>query len=368
VRVVEGEFKDKTGASIQMAWKYGRDHHLIRCRKSYPPHLLTHLTAHELTHLRLESQARKIGKNRFFTTNEVTEQAAMERIQGDIRRIQRLGYPGNSVQGLMRSLFVGLMNFLYNCPLDMLIETDLRARVPVLRAAQFESVLLMATESSDTFSHRDVRQVTPPLIFRASLAMNGAYALFLDHLFHGATDMAGRYQKMEAFDLSQRLFQHWRARQPQLGPGDEYSLVDEFADMLGVRGWFVWQPDPGSHEITHELPQEGTTNTELLKFKHPAAVWHLLDALKRYDKLSAEKVREIAFEVATVGRSGLDYASPEPIYTLKSLPGEKFTGLHLMCLMYAGFKRIAPEHELGIDLHEPFLKALGMFQRGESNP
>jgi hypothetical protein len=39
-----------------------------------------------------------------------------------------------------------------------------------------------------------------------------------------------------------------------------------------------------------------------------------------------------------------------------------------MCLMYAGFKRIVPEHELGIDLHEPFLKALGMFQRGESNP
>src|ERR1035437_1717746 len=132
VRVVEGEFKDKTGAIIQMAWKHGRDHHLIRCRKSYPPHRLTHLTAHELTHLRLESQARKIGKNRFFTTNTATEQAAMERVQGDIRRIQRLGYPGDFVQGLVKSLIVGLMNFLYNCPLDMLIETDLRARVPVL--------------------------------------------------------------------------------------------------------------------------------------------------------------------------------------------------------------------------------------------
>jgi hypothetical protein len=50
---------------------------------------------------------------------------------------------------------------------------------------------------------------------------------------------------------------------------------------------------------------------------------------------------------------------------LKSLPGEKFSGLNLMCLMYAGFKRIAPEHDLQMDLHEPFLIALEMFQGGE---
>lgn len=138
--------------------------------------------------------------------------------------------------------------------------------------------------------------------------------------------------------------------------------------MLGVRGWFAWQPDPGSHEITQELPQEGTTNRELLRFKHPAAVWHFLDALKRYDKLPVEKVREIAVEVATVGSSGLDYASPEPIYTLKSLPDEKFTGLHLMCLMYAGFKRIAPEHELGMDLNEPFSDRPGHVSEGRIQP
>ncbi len=52
-----------------------------------------------------------------------------------------------------------------------------------------------------------------------------------------------------------------------------------------------------------------------------------------------------------VGRNGLDYASPYQKYTLKSLPDEKFSGLHLMCLMYAGFKRIAPDHDLHMDLN-----------------
>jgi hypothetical protein len=51
-------------------------------------------------------------------------------------------------------------------------------------------------------------------------------------------------------------------------------------------------------------------------------------------------------------------ASPDKKYELKSLPDEKFSGLHMMCLMYAGFKRI-PEHDFHIDLAEPFLKSAG---------
>lgn len=67
-----------------------------------------------------------------------------------------------------------------------------------------------------------------------------------------------------------------------------------------------------------------------------------------------------------MGQGGLDYASTEKKYELKALPGEKFSGLHLMCLMFAGFKRIAPEHDLQMDLHEPFLTALELFQHGGS--
>ena len=83
--------------------------------------------------------------------------------------------------------------------------------------------------------------------------------------------------------------------------------------------------------------------------------------------MPVEQIKEMTLEIGLVGRNGLDYASPDQKYTLKSLPDEKFSGLHLMCLMYAGIKRIAPEHDLGMDLNEPFLKALEMFQNGETN-
>jgi hypothetical protein len=50
----------------------------------------------------------------------------------------------------------------------------------------------------------------------------------------------------------------------------------------------------------------GPTNPELLHEKYPAAVWHLLDALKRFDSLDPRRVMEITFEVARLGESGLD--------------------------------------------------------------
>jgi tetratricopeptide (TPR) repeat protein len=111
--------------------------------------------------------------------------------------------------------------------------------------------------------------------------------------------------------------------------------------------------------------QGGPTNPELLQKKHPAAVWYLLDALKRFDSLDSRRVMEIAFEIAKLGESGLDYASPEKKYSLYSCPGESFSGHQLMCLMFAGFKRIAPEQDTGMDLNEPWITALEMFNSGK---
>ena len=38
-----------------------------------------------------------------------------------------------------------------------------------------------------------------------------------------------------------------------------------------------------------------------------------------------------------------------------------------MCLMYAGFKRIAPEQDTGMDLNEHWISALGLFNAGKNS-
>lgn len=253
----------------------------------------------------------------------------------------------------------------------MLIERRLDADVPTLRSAQAISLAQLASEAQAATLNPEIRRLTPSRILRASSALNGTYALLVDELTGGALRCWHAYRKLETADLSLKLWQHWQQRYPTLTPGEEYDLVDQFADMIGLRDWYVWKPDPDDQlppsTDDADTVREGTTNPDLLRAKYPAAVWFLLDALQRYSRISTEEVRKITFETAMIGREGLDYANADKKYNLKSLPGETFSGLQMMCLMHAGLKRIAPEQDTGMDLNEPFLKALELFNTDRKN-
>ena len=367
VRFEETDFEDMLGATIQMAWKHGRDYHVIKTRRGYDPELLAHLEAHELTHLKLESEARQKGKNLFFATSAQSREAGIRSIAGDIRKLEKQGYSEESITKMTLSIVAGLTGFLFNCPLDMTIERYIRNTFPSLQPAQFLSLRGLALEAAQTNTNPQIRRVTPRKILQASSALNGAYSLFLDNLFAGASTFSEVYRRFDTFALSQKLYNRWAEQVDKLEPGDEYTLVDEFADMTGLRSWYEWKPDPGHHEVIEAAAKEGTTNPTLLREKHPAAVFYFLDALKRFDTMTAEEIRNIAFEIALLGRSGLDYSDPAEKYQLKALSGQTFSGLHLMCLMFAGFKRVAPELDAGMDLEEPFLAALQLHEGGDKH-
>jgi hypothetical protein len=57
----------------------------------------------------------------------------------------------------------------------------------------------------------------------------------------------------------------------------------------------------------------------------------------------------------------------EQKYTLSAYPSESLSGLHLMCLMYAAFNRIAPDQATGMDLNVPWITALKLFNAEESS-
>ena len=156
VKMEEGDLTGTVGATIQMAWKHRRDHHVIVSRRNHDPILLCHLEAHELTHLRMEAEARKIGRNRFFSTNASHREEAMKALAPDLRRMSRNSYSEESLTSLFHNLIGGLCSFVYNCPLDMLIERHLRETFPALRHAQFLSVRTMANDALKVNMNRDI--------------------------------------------------------------------------------------------------------------------------------------------------------------------------------------------------------------------
>ena len=209
-----------------------------------------------------------------------------------------------------------------------------------------------------------IRDFVPSTLLRINDILNAAFALFVDELSEGATAYADAYRKFSTFSDSEKLFALWKEKSKDLKPGDEYDLVDVFAEFLGIRDWYEWKKDRGfipPEGILDNVVKDGTTNPDLLKAKAPASVMHLLSALKRYQFMEETVIRAVLMEIAVIGMQGLDYASQEKKYELKALPSERFSGLEMMCLMYAAGQRLMPGEPVGMDLNDEYLQALKLF-------
>ena len=169
-------------------------------------------------------------------------------------------------------------------------------------------------------------------------------------------------------------------------PGAEYALVDAWADELRLRDWYVWRADTDRRRTRrsrlrcftpdevaaagHRTAQQtiamhegGPTNPDYLADPavQMAATMHMLAALRRYSRLAPDQIQAIALEIAVLGMNGINYIAGEQQYTLKTLPGEQFSGLELLCLQYVGFQLVRPEIDTKIPLGAAYRQAKAMF-------
>ena len=357
----------------QMAWKKQRDHHLVIIRSQYSEELVSHVRAHEFTHIALEAEARAQGRNKWFGTTAVSREAALRSMAGDIRKMER-GAGGSFNSQSNAELIVQILNgacgFIFNAPLDMIIEERIRDRLPALRHSQYCSLVQLASEAEYITTQKAVREHTPKLILRVNDTLNTVMALWLRDFTGGVADFTPSYRKLDHFALAGKLYSHFQSRSKSgFQPGDEYHLVDEFADQLKVRDWYQWIVDPSGidHEpkskpdANVEATPTGTTNPELLRSMDMASTMYIVAAMERFEKLPKEQVQHIAFEIGMLGMSGLDYASPEKKYQLNALPGEKFSGLELMALMHTGFRQVVPEQDPGMGLDDAYEMAQSLY-------
>ncbi|MCX6968885.1 MAG: tetratricopeptide repeat protein [Verrucomicrobia bacterium] len=87
----------------------------------------------------------------------------------------------------------------------------------------------------------------------------------------------------------------------------------------------------------------------------PDAIMYCLSAIQLF-AASPELRKAVTFEIALLGRGGLDINSTDQKYSLKSLPG-KFSGLQLVSYMYVGMKELDPGSDPGIDLSGEYEQA-----------
>jgi tetratricopeptide (TPR) repeat protein len=142
---------------------------------------------------------------------------------------------------------------------------------------------------------------------------------------------------------------------PQTVYGLAFAYM-EMGDIEQAQKHFQMVLDMPAPEELRALAKNGLREIAVreLKARGPRmdAVFYLLDAMRLFSGKSLDEVREITFEIGLQGQYGLDINDPKETHVLRSLPGRTFSALELLCIMYAGFKRIEPGMDIGVDLSE----------------
>jgi tetratricopeptide (TPR) repeat protein len=159
-------------------------------------------------------------------------------------------------------------------------------------------------------------------------------------------------------------------RANELNPDDPFTVYglavtyQDLGDMEGADRHFRKVLGMEAPSQLQSLAKDGLREIAAKTLKEKGfradAVLYLLKALKLYNNMPLQEVQRISFEIGMMGQSGLDINNPEKKYALTSLKGI-FTGLQLICYMYAGFRLLSPEMDIGVDLSEEYKIALGLF-------
>jgi tetratricopeptide (TPR) repeat protein len=228
------------GGYAETPLQRGGDRHHIHCNRLYPDPLRQHFLAHELMHIELEAEALAAGKARRFIGSNAGFKSQFILPRPQRRQLRRKGWDEAAIARLLASQVDRVLLSLFNSPVDLVVETRVHERFPVLASAQFLAFGRLLEDAPRPEAVLNGRGVMPRQLMLAGLALNDVRARLYDSMFGHTTLHALDETDTEVFPLASSLWECWRSAGPSLRPGDEFQLVDQFAEILGLRQAYEW--------------------------------------------------------------------------------------------------------------------------------
>ncbi len=118
----------------------------------------------------------------------------------------------------------------------MRIDGWIHRTYPDLDGLQREAV---ARQQKDNLSvlRPEIKAIAPKQIYDANASMNAAYAVFCDRVF-GKAGHAVPYRSAGYEKRGRRLLDFMESIPDE--PSSDGTLVDAWADELGLSGWYQW--------------------------------------------------------------------------------------------------------------------------------
>jgi hypothetical protein len=403
VNIVEDQ-SIPTVAKLEIAENYNRVNHIVRFKKG--SHGLAHLIMHELVHLDLTIQARKRGANFLFVSPKEHKELFIRDNEPVIRKMNLKGFSDKSIADFITAVFNGMNSQIYNAPVDLFIEDFLYKTHTDLRPFQYISLLSLQKEYIESAVNRQIIKYSSDFIRKANLILNLVHCLQFKDLF--GYDLISSYKTTsQDMKMAKRFYQEYLQYQINNRSLEAYKLIKHWAEELRIDKYFTlieeneYRSNPPIPSFNKEgisdlypspLAGEGKGEGESKKIRsengnltsptlekggeggfdlnyegqpagHMAVVMYCLSALQYFEDKDLSEIQKVGFEIAMLGRQGVDPSNNEKKYHLNSIPGKEFTGLQLLAYMYAAFQVIDPFLDTGMNFKKEYETAKEMHKR-----
>jgi len=377
-----------TAAKIEIAEYRGRDHHIVRYKEHAPG--VAHLVMHELIHLELIHEARVLNENKLFVTDENSRQAFWAKAGRDRKKMLKGGLPKDRIDAFLTQLFDGINLQMYNAPIDLFIEQRLYDRYKALRPIQFLSLLNLNREAIAGANNETAKKIAPTFVRNSNIILTFTQLFKFRELF--GLDLTNQINEPLLERKAEKIYKEYLRMKDDKQPGEEYDLIEWWAEDVKLRPYFKLvkekpvkdqeaapKEDPPAKDPKLRLPEDLMEelendpfqldtdrvfeDAEMKKFVEAqrnkgtniAVVMYMADALQHFSGMSKDKVREVGFEIAQLGRFGINPEEKET-YHLSSVPGKTFSGWKLLAYMYVSWSIFDPPmvKELQLDFADEY--------------
>lgn len=344
-------------AKLEVAEYYDREYHSIKYKTDNKLH--PHYYHHELTHLKLIIEAREEESNELFTASEKNYKSFKENYKAIYRNCKKIGITDEDViEGLFKKLYNGLNLQIFNAPIDLFIEDYLYNEFRELRPIQFLSLIKMNEEVMHGQTNKEIIKLVPQHLRDANLLLAIPQLILFKELY--GYDYMSRLSSSKLIKKGKQLFELYSKMRFDRQAGEEYDLIRWWAEDLGIEYMFELKEEKLSNALDKQIDRiesdpfnlhgdSSEEDAEMQKFVEThskdnlnmAVVFHMVSALSYFKKLELPKIKEIGFEIAMIGRTGIDPSTGDK-YNLSTVEGKEFSGWKMLSWMYVSWSQFEP--------------------------
>jgi len=310
--------------------------------------------------------------NELFITNQSYRSNFSLSLKKEVSKLQKSGISKGSITKYITALFDGINSQVYNTPIDLFIEDRIFNQWKEFNPIQFLSLLSLIKEGINATTKKEIVKITPRNILSKSKIFNLINAIHFKSLFH--FDLIHEFKPTELeLNHANELYAEFEEYRKDKEPAEEYELVRHWAEDLKLDDYFDLVPESKHRqktidEVVEEIENDplgldsfdSSQERKMKKFLkghssrdiNMAVTMYMVDAFNYFSNLKQEQIKNIAFEIATIGTQGIDPNKDN--YSIPSIDGSSFSGYKTLAYYYVSWANAIPEMLSQLQL--PFTK------------